>query len=472
MELRADLELGVRQQLVMSKQMQQSLEVLQSPVAELAVRIQAAAAENPFLEAALAAAESVSLEHLGGAADPGGHVGADESAGAGESAEVGEPGDTGAGGDLLRPIRAHGRRGGDGPPVRGHVSWREQVLGQFRLQVGDEKQRAIADYLLGCLDARGYLAVSVARVARDLGVPRATVEQVRRRVMRLWPVGLGARDVHECLLVQLEEREQADPVSRRLLRRKLLPLVAQKNFARLAERLGVSEADVRRAVARIRELWPRPLRAVAATTTPAVLPDLTVVKVDGRWEVLPGEEYIPRVRLVPPPAGLACADPDARSFVHGQLSRARWFVGSLDARRRTLTGLMRLIVAEQEGFFAKGPEALKPMGYRYLADRLGLHESTVARAVRGKYVQTPRGMFPLRFFFSKGLPAVVGNGRSPAYLRQRIVELIGEEPSWAPLTDQDLTAALVAEGIVVSRRTVAKYRDQLRIPKASYRRDV
>ncbi len=455
MEIRAELEVSGRQQLVLSRQMQQSLAILQAPVAELSAQMREVLAEHPFLDSDPAPAEGALVDGQTAAEGPR------------EASEEASPGD----GDV--PVEPWGqeRRGYGERPRKASASWRWDLLQQYRLQTEVADGAGIAEYLIGCLDGRGYLAVSVAKIARELSVARRSVEDVRQVILRLCPVGVGARDVTECLLVQLEERGEADPLTRRLLKKGLLPLLAQRNFELMARKLGATVEDVQRSAERIARMTPRPLRGVPATQAHSILPDLTVVEAGDSWEVMANEEHLPAVRLVPPPPALLHSRQNAtRAFVHRHMSSARWFLGSLAARRRTLVGLMRLIVEEQAAFFREGSSGLKPLVYRHVAGRLGLHESTIARAVRGKYVQTPRGLFPLRFFFSKGLPAVAGMDRSPAYIRQRIVELIGDEPPRAPLTDQDLTTALLAEGILISRRTVAKYRDQLRIPKASFRR--
>ena len=455
MEIQTGLEVGQRTQLVMTQRMQQSLRVLQAPSAELAELLNEALSTNPFLE------------------EDGEDAGVGEDVGSGEDAGSGDP--EGQAEDEPRDLATApwGRevRTWEMRPAVARESWRAPLLRQVRLQPGGERDARIAEYLLGCVDARGYLAIPPEEIARCLGVPVARVEEVRGRVLHLEPAGLAARDLSECLRAQLAVRGEEGGLAWRLVA-KGLPDVARRRFRRLAERLGVTEEEVRAAAQRIRELWPHPRLLTERSPIQPIYPDLLVVRVEDSYEVLLNDRIVPRLRLCPPHAALLRrADAAVSAFVGERMARARWLLGSLDARRRTLVGLMRLIVTEQRGFLERGVRSLRPLTYRQLADRMGLHESTVARAVRGKYVQTPRGVFPLRFFFSKGLRTLWGEACSPVGIRARVRELIAAEDRAVPLGDERLASILRREGVRISRRTVAKYRDQMRIPKASYRRE-
>jgi RNA polymerase sigma-54 factor len=182
------------------------------------------------------------------------------------------------------------------------------------------------------------------------------------------------------------------------------------------------------------------------------------------------DRLLPRMRLSPPPERLAREEAQARLFIAERVARARWLLGSLAARRRTLTRLMRLILEEQSGFFRLGVDALRPLGYRRMAELMGLHESTIARAVRGKYVETPRGLFPLRFFFDHGLSTRDGAPRASAAIAHRVRSLVSAEAPGDPLSDEEIARRLHGDGVRIARRTVAKYRERMSIPKAAYRR--
>lgn len=465
MEIRTNLEVGQKTQLVMTARMQQSLRMLQAPGLELAEMLREALGTNPFLEEDPPEQGEAGLEEVREAEGKE----AVEAAGAAEDWNQRDPL---SGEDSAVPVAPWGRevRGWADRPQAAPEPWQEAILRQVRLRPDGEQEAPIAEYLLGCLDERGYLAASVEEIAAAAGASPARVERVRRIVLRLDPPGLGARDLKECLIVQLQECGEADSLARRIVET-ALPDLARRRLRGIAAQLRVSEEEVRGATERIRQLWPHPRRLIERASVEPIYPDLRVERVDGSYEVLADERLFPKVRFSPPGERLLRRqDERLRAFVNERVARARWLMGSLGARRRTLVGLMKLIVEEQEAFFEKGQRHLKPLGYRHMADRMGLHESTIARAVRGKYVQTPRGLFPLRFFFSKGLRTSDGDGCCPVCIRTRIRELIKAEEPARPLTDEELTQILRCEGLRIARRTVAKYRDRMRILKASYRK--
>lgn len=459
MDLRPRAALGVRQQLIVTPRMQQALQVLQAPRTELLSLLQGELAENPFLEE-----EPDALAPPAEPAQADGPPGEEDlrSAVAREECLAALPG--------VAVSRASWEdRSGSGwiPDRTGH--WTAPLVRQFRLEGAPGDDVGIAVYLLGCLDARGYLALPVETAAADLGRDAAQVEGVRRRLMRLDPPGVAALGPAECLRVQLEMAGEGDSLAARVLGFDL-ELIASGREALLAERLGVTVTDVQAAIGRIRRLWPHPICGAREPGAPPVVPDLRVEQIEGVWEVFPVDLGLPRLRLAPPPPLGPWADAQARVFVAERLARARWLLGSLGARQRTLVRLMRGILEEQAGFFQNGVEALKPLGYSRLAAWMGLHESTVARAVRGKYVETPRGLYPLRFFFGHGLPARGGGTRSTAAVAHLIESFVRAEPPRAPLSDEQIAARLRREGLGLARRTVAKYRERMGIPKAAHRR--
>jgi RNA polymerase sigma-54 factor len=435
-EIYTELEVGQRLQLMLTARMEQRLRLLQAPLTELAGIVLEAMSTNPFLE-----------EDEGPPADPPGED------------ELGDGLDSGCSGAQALSL----------VPIVARPDWREQVLAQWRVAGGQENESAIAEYILGSLDDWGYLPEGAAAAAGALGLPVAAVEAVRQRLMRLEPPGLGAVGLRECLTVQLEMQGQGGSLAARIVAVGLDDL-ARRRYAVLARKLAASPGAVRRAAAAVRRLQPSPRRLIEPDSARPIYPDLRVERTSGGYEVVAEEGLLPRLRFVPPAMRLTRAGGELGRFVRGRTAGARWLLEGLAARRRTLVSVMRLIVEEQREFFDGGIHRLKPLIYRQLSGRLGVHESTIARAVRDKYVQTPRGIFPLRFFFSKGLAGVSGPGGTAASVRARVRELIEGEKSARPLTDEDLTRMLRLEGVRVSRRTVAKYRDQMRIAKASYRR--
>jgi RNA polymerase sigma-54 factor len=464
MDLRSGVVLGQRQQLILTHRMQQALRVLQAPQAELAQILTEALAANPFLEE-LPRDDLPAAPAVGPSAGPAARDG-------GESPQPEGDGEAGPG---VPPAVAAARGAWEDRDRMGQIPdrrdrWREELLGQFRLEARRPTQIDAAEYMLGCLDDRGYLAVPVAEVATATGVPAGEVEQVRQALMRLDPPGLAARDPAECLRVQLEVRGEGGSLAARVAAEDLR-LIAGRRFDELAARLGATREGVQAAVERLRRLWPHPACQLPGEGAPWVQPDLRIEAIDGEWHVFPVDGWLPRLRLVKPPrAWLRHSSQETQAFVTENLSHARWLLGSLRARRRTLVRLMRFILEEQQGFFQQGVEALQPLGYRRMAALMGLHESTIARAVRGKHVETPRGLFALRFFFGQGLTTREGTRRASAAVAHRIGELIRAEGAHAPLSDEEIAHRLHREGICIARRTVAKYRDRMGIPKASFRR--
>lgn len=456
MRLRTDVAVTPRPQLILTHQMRQALAVLQAPAPELAAVIREALVSNPFLELECDAEGDAPVTD----GDEFGEDGAD-------------PGDGDGGADDGAAVATARRECHDAPwweRVTDPGDWRGALLAQWRLRRRDPEDARIVEYLLGCLDERGYLGLPVSEAAAGLGLSGARVEAVRRDLLECEPAGIGATSLVECLLAQLRAAGEGDSLAARLVAGDL-ERVARRRFAELAARHGVPREALREAVRRIRQLWPHPAARLPGERMAPVVPDLVVEAAGGGFEVFLNDRAVPQVRIVPPGAALMeRADAATRAFVGEHMAQARWLMGSLTARQRTLVRLMRRIVAEQRDFFLRGVDGLQPLGYRELGVALGLHESTIARAVRGKHVQTPRGVLPLRFFFSPGLPCAGGERRAAAAVAARIRALIDQEPGAVPLSDEVLTQRLQAEGWRIARRTVAKYRDRLGIPRACCRR--
>jgi RNA polymerase sigma-54 factor len=470
MEVRPGISIAQKTQLVLTPRMRQALCVLQAPVIELAEILRECLIDNPFLEEVAGGDEDDTCQGREVLETAGNEPAARETD-PGVARNGGDPSAPGAGVVASTPWGWENGGGYESVP-QAVEPWQAALLRQFRFCSRGGDGESVAEYILGCLDRRGYLAVSLKEIAAANRVSLAEVERVRGIVLRLDPPGLGARDLKECLLVQLEQRDEGHTLAARIVAAGL-ELLARRRFDALAEEMAVSSGEVAAAARRIRSLWPRPLNLVERDATQPVFPDLVVAEIEGRFEVLLSDRILPRVRVALPTAGmLKRADRQTRVFVAERLARARWLMGSLDARRRTLVALMRQIVAEQRGFFEKGVHGLRPLTYRYVADRMGLHESTVARAVQGKHVQTPGGIFPLRFFFSKGFATRAGEDRVPASIARRVRELVDAEDKARPLTDAEITRALRRDGLRIARRTVAKYRDRSRIPMACYRKQL
>ncbi len=475
--LQPGITLSPKSQIIVTPQMRLALGILQAPAAELRRLLDDAWTANPFLEMDSPAGD---VGNEGWTQRGEGRVGPPANGGndpAGEDESNLDPAAYGSSFVPLDGSRAEvaTTRGGweDGQWIESlpddRETWQAKALAQFRLEDRDPRRTPIAEHLLGCLDGRGYLRVPVAEIAAALGTSPRVVEAVRRTILALDPPGLGARSVAECLAAQLEHLGRGGSLAARIVARHL-PRLAMRRFAEIAASEGVAETEVREAAREIRALSPHPAGAAEKEEGETAIPDLFVVEVGTGFEVLLNDRALPGVRVVPPGgAWLAKADEATRAFAAQHLAEARWLLGSLDARRRTLVALMRRIVEEQQAFFQDGVEALRPLAYRRVAATLGVHESTIARAVRGKVVETPRGCFPLRFFFTYGLSTEHGEEWTPAMVGQRIRELIAGERGEAPLSDEAIALRLHEQGLRIARRTVAKYRDRLGIPRAMHR---
>ena len=468
--LRAEIALAPRAQIVLTQEMRLALGVLQATANELRAILHEAWCSNPFLELDVPSDADLSAvpQDAGGLNER--HGMTDDARGT--EGDGASDWDEGAGADLATVATA--ARGWEDSAWTERIpdereTWQERMLTQFRLAEREPLRARIAEYIFGCLDAGGYLRVPLAELAAAIGAAAGQVESVRQAILALDPPGLAARDLRECLGAQLARAGGRESLAARIVARDL-ELLARRRFEEIAARERTSVEAVRRAAREIRALQPHPAAALERHGAEPVVPDIVVEQVGAEYEVLINDRHLPGLRVLPPGSELLGAgDAETRAFASEHFARARWLAGSLEARRRTLIALTRRLLEEQRGFFDEGVSGLRPLGYRRMAALLGLHESTVARAVRGKVVQTPRGVFPLRFFFTHGLSADPGDVWTPAAVARRIRELIAAESPAARLSDEALARRLRGEGVRIARRTVAKYRDRMGISRALYR---
>ncbi|MBB6281917.1 RNA polymerase factor sigma-54 [Geobacillus subterraneus] len=340
------------------------------------------------------------------------------------------------------------------------------------LKLADRDER-IVRHLITALDEDGYLRVPLAELAVRFSVLEQELEHGLRLVQSLDPPGVGARDLAECLLLQLERLPERDELAETIVRHHFVSF-AEKSWKTLAKQLGVGLGELQRVFELIRSLEPRPGIHYSSDTPPLVVPDVIVARgADGDWVVAYNDDIHPELgwnrgyeqRIA------ASGDRQAEQFIKEKYRQFAWLAKSLEQRKQTLLQLMGVIVERQRPCLEFGLSALKPMTMREVAEDLGVHESTVSRAVRHKYVQTPFGTVELRRFFSSAATAEAGETASSVQVKAIIQTLISAEDRQTPLSDQQL-ADLLRErhGIAISRRTVAKYREQLRIPSSAKRK--
>jgi RNA polymerase sigma-54 factor len=303
----------------------------------------------------------------------------------------------------------------------------------------------------------------------------ADAEEMLHIIQRLDPPGLGARDLRECLLIQLGEQADSTSLTYRLVNEAFPDLIAHR-WNELAKRFGVDPAGVQAAADELARLDPKPGLKYASQSDGYIIPDLIVEKIGGRYQVFLNDTGMPRLRLSRSYQDIARdkkkLTPENREFIANKLNSANWMIQAIEQRRQTMLKVMNFIVDRQRDYFEKGIEYLKPLTLREVAEVINMHESTVSRVTNEKFVQTPRGVLPLKFFFSSALSTASGEDASARSIRAKLQKMVAEENSGKPLTDQQIVHLFQEQGIQIARRTVAKYRDQLGILPARMRKRV
>lgn len=376
---------------------------------------------------------------------------------------------------------AYGGSGGsfDGGPegfesgLTREISLHEHLSAQLDLAVTAPAERLIGRHIIDGIEDSGYLTELPADIAERLGVDLAKVEAVLAIVQGFDPSGVAARDVGECLAIQLRDRNRYDPAMQALLAN--LPLLARRDYTALKRICGVDDEDIADMVGEIRLLDPKPGRAFGGSAAETVVPDVFIrAAPDGSWLVDLNPDTLPRVLVNQTyharVARSARNDAD-KAFIAECLQTANWLTRSLEQRARTILKVASEIVRQQDGFFAHGVEHLRPLNLKTVADAIGMHESTVSRVTSNKYLACSRGVFEMKYFFSAAIAATgYGEAHSAEAVRHRIKQMIDEEAPRDVLSDDAIVVKLKANGIDIARRTVAKYRESLRIPSSMERR--
>jgi RNA polymerase sigma-54 factor len=357
--------------------------------------------------------------------------------------------------------------------LAGEASLQDHLLAQLDIALTDPVDRLIARHLVDGIEPSGYLAVAVEDIAQRLGADPARVESVLKAVQACDPSGVGARDLAECLAIQLRERDRFDPAMAALVSR--LDLVAKRDHAQLRRICGVDDEDIADMIAEIRRLEPKPGRAFGGEPVQVMVPDVFVRPApDGSWLIELNSETLPRVLVNQ--AYVARVSRDLRNapekaFIAECLQTANWLTRSLEQRARTILKVASEIVRQQDAFFAHGVEHLRPLNLRTVADAIGMHESTVSRVTANKAIGTHRGLFEMKYFFSASIAGTNGAAaHSAESVRFRIRQMIDTESPTDVLSDDVIVNRLKEAGIDIARRTVAKYRESLRIPSSVERR--
>lgn len=358
-------------------------------------------------------------------------------------------------------------------------SLRDHLLAQTRLAPFDDIDAVIAAYLVDAINEDGYLEDwdgICERLCTQEGLELARIERVLRAVQDFDPPGIAARDLSECLQLQLRQMERGRPGRQAALEMLEAGLVhlARKDYASLMRETGLTPEDIQLGSILIRSLQPHPGRPFQAHESDYLMPDVIVIKKTGRWKVSLNPEHAPKLRINGRYQGfIKRADQSKDQLQLKQhLQEARYFINSLESRNETILRVSQCIVEEQRAFLEYGEEAMRPLVLRDVAEQLGIHESTVSRATANKYMLTPRGLYELKYFFSSHVQTTQGGQASATAIQAMIKRMVGAEDPAKPLSDSTLAELLLREGIQVARRTVAKYREALHIPPSHERKAV
>ena len=501
--MKQSLQLRTSQHLALTPQLQQSIRLLQLSTLELQQELAQLLSENPMLErlddpldhsVRLLADGAISNSPSEGPAMPS-ELPADsspppaENSAAEGNSEGGEENndysqDSDYGADEGFSFDEGGApRSGDDEDARPQLedasnSLREHLLAQMRVTACSQRDRALLELLIDSLDENGWLADSLeelhASLPPELEVEIEELQMALKLLQNFEPSGIGARNLSECLALQLRQLPKAPLVTRRhalLIVEQHLPLLAARDYTRLKKALNCDDEDLREAQALIRQCQPHPGAAFGQSERDHVAPDVIVKRSRQGWSVSLNPEVMPKLRINAMYASILKQNRGEASL-GGQLQEAKWLIKNMKQRYETILRVAQAIVERQKNFFTHGEVAMRPLVLREIADTLGLHESTISRVTTQKFMLTPHGMFELKYFFGSHVATEAGGEASSTAIRALIKQLIGAEDPKNPLSDSKLADMLGEQGMVVARRTVAKYREALKIPAVALRKSL
>ncbi len=501
MALSQRLEFRQTQGLVMTPQLMQAIKLLQLSSLDLVAYVEGELERNPLLERAedegpgpgaegsAAVAEGEGADDVAATSD---WIGADLETsrtsmeqGLGTELENVFPDDSGEkiSKSAEAPPPSYSEWSGAGAPpgedynleafVSAETTLANHLAEQMALAISNPAGRMIAQYLIDMVDEAGYLTGDLDTVVEKLGADRQDVELVLAVLQTFDPAGVCARNLTECLAIQLKERDRYDPAMRALVEH--LDLLAKRDLAGLRRICGVSDDDLADMIAEIRMLNPKPGLAFGSTTVQPIVPDVFVrAAPDGTWQVELNSDTLPKVLInqrYHAQVSKTTRNDKEKAYIADCLQTATWLVRALDQRAKTILKVSSEIVRQQDGFFARGVQHLRPLNLKTVADAISMHESTVSRVTANKYMATNRGIFELKYFFTSAIAAANGGeAHSAEAVRHRIRQLIDSESAADVLSDDTIVEKLRGAGIDIARRTVAKYREAMRIPSSVQRR--
>ncbi len=353
------------------------------------------------------------------------------------------------------------------------MSLKDHLMVQLGVSVKNSREKRIGEFIIESLDNKGYLGCSLQDISLLLNEDIVEVERILHLIQTLDPVGVGARNLSECLMIQLRDKGIQDK-NAYIIAEKYLEEIATNKIQKISKDLHITVSRVQSICDIIKMLEPKPSRGfiVDSDNIRYIVPDITIEKINGEYIIIVNDNNLPMLSISNYYKNMinSLNDKEANKFLSDKLNSSMWLIRSIEQRRMTLYKVAESILKFQRKFFDEGKKALKPLVLKDVAEDIGVHESTVSRATNGKYVQTPIGLFELKYFFASSLSESDGDGVSSTSVKTQIQKLINDENTQKPLSDQKIAEILITEGINISRRTVAKYRDEMRIPSSSMRR--
>jgi RNA polymerase sigma-54 factor len=467
MAISVNIGLAQKQKLVMTQTLREAIELLQVNALELSERVEQELQENPMLEVREAGSppdavsernDDVRGQEISADSDFGNTF--EDSSDSGFEYFTRAARDPDAKQQFLEGA------------VQRRQTLSEYLSDQLRLVTFNEEDNRIGEIIISCLDKNGYFRRDIAQVAGEMPVPGRGIEdfiRVLALVKTLDPPGVAAWDLSECLLLQLQDRDERDEIAEAMVREHLA-LLEKHAWRQIASKAGVSPERVEEAARLIARLEPLPGRRFSAAQVEYALPDVIVRKQDGEFVVIINDDWLPRLAISQDYNDFMRnkkTGSDVKEYMSNKLASAQWLIRSIAQRHDTLYAVTNAILEEQQFFFLRGPGNLRPLTLRQIADRIGMHESTVSRATSNKYVQTPWGLYRFKYFFSSALRKENGQVESSQSVREMIRKIIDEEEG--KLSDQEIVGILQNRGIHIARRTVAKYRKMQRILSSNKR---
>ena len=501
--MRPTLQLRIGQQLTMTPQLQQAIKLLQLSTLDLQQEIQEALESNPLLEMdenQTSSSESTpdNLEEAFSA-----NVGENSEVAASDGSEDSAPtideissAEGLAKTDIPEELNndttwddnfsAGTSSGAVGPASEDYSyqgetkdSIQDHLLWQMELTPFTETDQAIAIAIIEAVDEAGYLTVSAEEILESVGIEDVELDEIEvvlKRINVFDPVGVAARSIPECLLIQLNQFSSDTPwlEESKLAVSKYIDLLGNRDYRQLMRKLRLKEDQLREVIRLIQTLDPRPGDSVIKSEEQYVIPDVSVEKKNGRWTVELNPDTAPKLSVNQQYAAMSRSMKSSTDsqFIRSNLQEAKWFIKSLESRNDTLLKVSNCIVQRQQGFFEHGPEAMRPMVLNDIAEAVDMHESTISRVTTQKYMHTPRGIFELKYFFSSHVSTENGGECSSTAIRELIKKLVSAEIPAKPLSDSKMADILAEQGIKVARRTIAKYRESLSIPPSNQRKSL